>query len=862
MAQTTQRTAVVLGLLVYVLSLRSLDAVALTSSNPVGQALRVLEELQAGVSGAAAKQEEAYTKYRSWCQSETSELRRQGEAARKASIQLEAGIYEASTSVQASAAAIERLASEKARDEAKLKSLQDVRGQEEIDFNASARALEDAISILDRADEVLSGELEKEQDYKASLHMGEGTVEELPSGAGAYAGARFEPAPMPQMPSPLLMQQANPEAAGRIAEVFKGLASLVDSAGLPFQNRTQLAVLLQGRVQDSERGKVNPPSDFLPVVEEKFQRRFSPAPPTATGFAKDVLEEYKQREAAKVSKYGPMTADFVDLVKKMRGEAHKSLQAARSHENEARTIFQALSSSLEQQMAASDRNMAVEKKSKSAQEALKLTREGYQAGERSEMEAVNSTLSAATAACMQASLNEEKARSGRKQLLPLLEEVLHELRSSGTIAASQASVDQPPSLLQLFSGAAASMMSGVSQNFQEAAAGDEDDEPSIPRAGDMVIKALRRLAKQQSSSVFAQLASRIEDVRSQKPAEMSKTYAAASIAVPKNHPFDFARKLMEDMIAKLQAQADAEREADAFCKKEISRSRERIKLLDTTIRTSHIDIDLANAESVMLKYDVGRTQEELARLTENEASMTGARDLFQAGSKQEKEHLQRGSEGVQLSIDRLQDYFGEAVGGGSAALIRGHTDRSSQAVGLMAASMGIGDIDLQGPEQAATSEQQQQPVVAAGQGLSQFLQTLETLLAQSMDRLDSRAYEQEVQYQDAFVKHQALANLKQKRLDGKSKRAKDLDLEVRKLNADLESAKEELTPLIQYHQQMKEKCSKRETREDRILRRNQELEGLKEAMSVLEGEVSLVQQMKNSAPPSSFLQRRSVGLPG
>lgn len=380
----------------------------------------------------------------------------------------------------------------------------------------------------------------------------------------------------------------------------------------------------------------------------------------------------------------------------------------------------------------------------------------------------------------------------------------------------------------------------------------------------MVIEVLRRLAKQQSSSVFAQLASKIELARSEQPADMSKTYAAASIAVPKNHEFDFARKLFEDVIAKLQAQADAERQADEHCKKEISRSRERIKLLDTTIRTSHIDIDLANAESVMLDYDVGRMQEELTRLDKIEASMSGARDLFQAGTKQEKDHLQKGLEGVHLSIDRLREYFGDADAAGSASLLQGQADTSSQAVGLMAASMGIGDIDLQSPDQveATRSKQQQQPIMAAGQGLTQFLQTLETLLAESMDRLDAQAYEQEVQYQDTLKKHQALETLKQNRLSGKSKRVKELDLEVQKLNADLESAKEELNPLIEYHQQMKERCSKRETKEDRILARNQELEGLQEAMSVLEGEVSLAQQIKTRAPPSSFLQRRSVGLPG
>lgn len=803
--------------------------------DPVGQTLKLLEELRINADSDASSQDEAYKKYQDWCASVTSELQNEVAVGRKASTKLEADIYEAGASIEASVSAIEKLATEVVRDEAKQNMLRDVREREEKEFLDSAKALEDAISMLDRAGEVLSDELSKNSSSDSTM----------------------------------LLQEASPAVTSHISEVFMGLASLVDSAGLASRNRAQLAALLQSHMQEEDEGGGAP----------------APAPAAATGV---------------VSKYGPHTQDFVDLLKQMQDEAEGNLQATQNKNKEAKADFQLLTSALERQMAAGNTNIAAEKKNQRAQVALKAKLEGDRAQSRLEMEAVNVTLVAAQDACMQASTDQDKARAGRKQEMQALDELLHMLKSSVSLSDTEAGVEQPPSMLQLVSKAAASMVSGlaatskthrspteVAAKFLAARKARQDgDHMRNSLSGDMVIGLLKRLGKQQHSTVFAQLTSRIAAVLRSNSGE---------------DPLMTVRQLIQDLILKMQEQTDGEQQEEAYCKQEISRSTERIRVLDTTIRTSQTNIDLAAAQAGILKSDVDTTQEELARLAKEQVSMASAREYFQTVFKTERAHRQSGLEGVHAAIDRLGEFYGQAEPGAllqQAKSIPVQTNERSQAIGLMAASMGLdAGIGLQEPEEdnaadreAAAAESAQAgteqalnevelgstaphavsalqesntyeaaippaapvPMAATGQGLTQRLQSLENLLAENLARLDTQESDQEVQHQEILKKNNVIQELKQKNMERKAKESKNFDMEVKKLNADLESAKRELKPLIQYHEQVKERCAKMMHRDEIMRRRKEEIEGLQETLAVLEGQASLAQVKSRS-----FLQQRS-----
>merc|ERR1719482_2467055 len=77
----------------------------------------------------------------------------------------------------------------------------------------------------------------------------------------------------------------------------------------------------------------------------------------------------------------------------------------------------------------------------------------------------------------------------------------------------------------------------------------------------------------------------------------------------------------------------------------------------------------------------------------------------------------------------------------------------------------------------------------------------------------------------------------------KTKESKGLDKETSETNADRATVQQELDAVNQYYTGIKGRCvAKAESYAERTQRREAEIAGLKEALSILEGEAVLIQQ--------------------
>merc|ERR1719254_431401 len=190
--------------------------------------------------------------------------------------------------------------------------------------------------------------------------------------------------------------------------------------------------------------------------------------------------------------------------------------------------------SLEDQMAADNKDMEEEKANQAAATESKAGAESELATTQADLKTSEEALATAKSTCAQVSADHESTVAAREDELKVIKEAIGVLQSS-----TAGAVDQAYSFLQV--KATSSMHTRADLAKSE------------------VLAIIKKLAKEHHSAALAQLASRI--------AAMAR-YASAT----GEDPFAKVKGLIKDMIAKLQTEAGAEATEKAFCDKETSES--------------------------------------------------------------------------------------------------------------------------------------------------------------------------------------------------------------------------------------------------------------------------------------------------
>merc|ERR1719284_1887422 len=236
---------------------------------------------------------------------------------------------------------------------------------------------------------------------------------------------------------------------------------------------------------------------------------------------------------------------------------------------------------------------------------------------------LDKALSDAHANCMTTAADHEATVAARDGELKTIAEAKKILLSS-----TSGAVSQTYSLLQLRTG------SQLSTNADLASA--------------EVVTAVRRLAKEHHSAALAQLASRISAVL--------RFGASAG-----SDPFVKVKGLIQDMIIKLESEAQAAATEKAWCDEQMAKTEEKKSELDEDIAKLTSKIDVAAARSTSLKAEVKELQGELAALAKLQAEMDKIRSETHADYVQAKAELEEGLAGVRKALDLLRSYYGAAA---------------------------------------------------------------------------------------------------------------------------------------------------------------------------------------------------------
>jgi hypothetical protein len=324
-----------------------------------------------------------------------------------------------------------------------------------------------------------------------------------------------------------------------------------------------------------------------------------------------------------------------------------------------------------------------------------------------------------------------------------------------------------------------------------------------------VVRLVKKLAKEHHSAALAQLASRIGSVLRYGAADGDDVFAKV-------------KSLITDMISKLEAEAKSEATEKAYCDEELAKTEAKKSELESTISKLTSKIDLAAAKSAGLKEDVKTLQAELATLSKEQAEMDSIRAEEKAAYDTAKAELELGISGVQKALGVLKDYYQ------GAAFVQGNTNF---------------DAFMQQP----APPKKHSAASGAGGSIIDILEVCEADFAKNLAAEEQEEADAIEVYEKTTQENKLSTTMKSQDVKYKTKEFKGLDKSISDLTGDKDTTSSELSAVLDYYGKIKDRCiAKPESYEERKARREAEIKGLKEALSILENETAFVQRRKHS----------------
>jgi len=336
--------------------------------------------------------------------------------------------------------------------------------------------------------------------------------------------------------------------------------------------------------------------------------------------------------------------------------------------------------------------------------------------------------------------------------------------------------------------------------LQTAAASRAGSRADLARSG--VIGLIKKLARKHHSKALQKLASQVEALM-QYGAKFG------------DDPFKKVKGLITSLIDRLMAEAAAEATEKAYCDEQMARTEEKKSELEADIDKLTAKLDESAAASAKLKEQVKELQVELAALAKEQAEMDKIRMEQNAAYLDAKKDLELGLSGVGQALDVLREYYG------GAALLQA--------------------------EQPPVPEKHV-PAGGAGGGIIGILEVVESDFAANLAKEETQEADAAAEYEKITQENKVTKALQEQDVKYKTQEFKGLDKLIAELTADKDNLSTELAAVLEYYEKIKDRCiAKAETYEERKRRRDAEIAGLKEALSVLSGEALLQRDARRGA---------------
>merc|ERR1719265_26038 len=479
--------------------------------------------------------------------------------------------------------------------------------------------------------------------------------------------------------------------------------------------------------------------------------------------------------------YKSKSGGIVDVLNDMKEKAEKELSELRKAESNTNHNYEMLKQSLTDSISAAEAEMDEAKKDMADAEETKAAAEGELVITKKDLAVAQEALDLTHEDCMQKASDHEITVKGLKEELAALGKAKKILQQ---MASKLVQVGNAPSFLQ----------TKVSSTMRTSA----------DLANAEIVNLLKKVARQHHSAALSQLSSKIATLIRYS----SKTG---------DDPFAKIKTLINEMIAKLMKEAAAEASEKAYCDEEMGKTKAKKDELSADIEKATTKIDKFTTDSIALKEDVKELQKELAELADAQAEMDKIREETHEAYVAAKKDLENGLEAIRQALEVLRDYYGS-----KESLIQG---------------------DLGSYMQQPAAPQKHEKSAGAGGSIISMLEVAESDFAKNLAEEETEEAAAQEEYDKVTQENKVTKMTKEQDVKYKTKEFTGLDKEIAEFTADRDGSQEELDAVLAYYEKIKDRCvAKPDPYEERKKRREAEIAGLKEALSILEGQAFFLQR--------------------
>jgi len=333
------------------------------------------------------------------------------------------------------------------------------------------------------------------------------------------------------------------------------------------------------------------------------------------------------------------------------------------------------------------------------------------------------------------------------------------------------------------------------------------------------------LAQGKSSSRIA-ATQRVLDLLMQK-VEKSKSPVLASITMKLSllqqggiDHFVKVRELIKDLLKKLDADAKAEATTKSYCDTNLKKQTDNRDTAKAIIEKKTADIEVAEHDMAATKETIAELEAAIAKNLKGINEASELREEEKAANLESVSMSEEGKKSVDFALTVLKEFYSKSLIQ-KAAYTPPKADRSGNTVGDLAPKTSFSG-NYRGKQEAS-------------KGIIGILEVIAADFQRTKEQVEKDEEESEKKFQDYKKETEADNEAKGKEVKDGEKKVSDLKDKIVTLTDDLKAAEKDLKSAQETLEDLKKMCiDGEETYEERVAKREEEIEALKQALEILE----------------------------